>query len=255
MKRLFVVAQYHYLNVLDRDDKEILFMNYGYLDADTPEASLDPHEEKDRCAIQMYHRVAGAIDLAGKDALEVGCGRGGGAAYVMRRLKPKSMIAVDLCRSTIAFCRSYYDVPGLEFREGMAEKMALPDAAFDVVINIESSHCYLFMHRFLREVRRVLRPGGHLLFADFRSVPEMGQLRGEFAKAGFTVVEEERMNKPVLRALDHEHDRKVQFIERKIPGRRRALFEAFAATKGSGLYDALRSGSVEYWRFVLKRGE
>jgi ubiquinone/menaquinone biosynthesis C-methylase UbiE len=47
--------------------------------------------------------------------------------------------------------------------------MPFPDASFDAVINVESSHCYPSMGRFLSEVHRVLRPRGSLLFADLRT--------------------------------------------------------------------------------------
>ena len=39
----------------------------------------------------------------------------------------------------------------------------------DVVLNVESSHCYGSMPRFLAEVRRVLEPRGYFLHADFRA--------------------------------------------------------------------------------------
>jgi SAM-dependent methyltransferase len=36
----------------------------------------------------------------------------------------------------------------------------------DVVISVESSHCYPSRPRFFEEVERILRPGGSFLFAD-----------------------------------------------------------------------------------------
>lgn len=48
------------------------FMNYGYaeLDPEAPAVSLDPDDEPERYPIQLYHRVAGAVDLAGLGLLE-----------------------------------------------------------------------------------------------------------------------------------------------------------------------------------------
>ncbi|MGH7787775.1 MAG: MGH1-like glycoside hydrolase domain-containing protein, partial [Candidatus Binatia bacterium] len=40
--------------------------------------TLDDADEPNRYSIQLYHRVATQVDLAGKDVLEVGCGHGGG---------------------------------------------------------------------------------------------------------------------------------------------------------------------------------
>lgn len=68
----------------------VTFMNWGY-EEDPPMAlPLDAADEPGRYAIQLYHRVANQTDLAGKNVLEVGCGHGGGASYLVRTLRPTS---------------------------------------------------------------------------------------------------------------------------------------------------------------------
>jgi ubiquinone/menaquinone biosynthesis C-methylase UbiE len=47
------------------------------------------------------------------------------------------------------------------------EKLPFPDESFDAVINVEASHAYPQLSRFLGEVARVLHPGGHFFYADF----------------------------------------------------------------------------------------
>jgi len=37
----------------------------------------------------------------------------------------------------------------------------------DLIVNIESAHCYPDFVGFMKEVDRVLNPGGHFMFADF----------------------------------------------------------------------------------------
>ena len=86
----------------------------------------------------------------------------------MRTLQPASYTALDLNRAAVAFCRRTHNVPGVDFINGDAEKLPFPDNAFDAVINIESSGAYPNFSRFLAEVARVLRPGGHFLYADLR---------------------------------------------------------------------------------------
>jgi ubiquinone/menaquinone biosynthesis C-methylase UbiE len=56
----------------------------------------------------------------------------------------------------------------LDFVRGDAQNLHFPDQSFDAVINVEASHIYPNLERFLGEVARVLRPGGHFLYADFR---------------------------------------------------------------------------------------
>ena len=57
---------------------------------------LAESDEPHRYAIQLYHRVATQVDLTGKRVLEVSCGHGGGASYLMRTLGPASYTGLGL---------------------------------------------------------------------------------------------------------------------------------------------------------------
>ena len=257
LRRTMVKIQYNYVNQLDRNDHQIALMNYGYmpLDPEDPVPVLTDVEEKDRCALQLYHAVAGAIDLSGKDVLEIGCGRGGGAAYIATRLGPRSVTAVDLCKSSIIYCRSRYDVANLIFEQGDAEALTLPDASFDAVVNVESSHCYNHPDAFLAGVFRVLRPGGYFLHTDFRidrGLERFGELMRE---TGFEIVEAVSINPNVFAALERDSERKREYILSKVPHKRQPPFLVFAAVEGTDIYDGVRSGSVAYGRFVAQKPE
>jgi hypothetical protein len=99
---------YEYASSLDKGG-EITVMNYGYvaLDPKAQPVSLDAKDEHNRYCIQLYHKVASAIDLRGLDVLEVGSGRGGGAAYIKSYLGPSSMTGVELAENAVTFCQSY----------------------------------------------------------------------------------------------------------------------------------------------------
>jgi SAM-dependent methyltransferase len=257
IQRPFERAWYEYISVLDRD-ANMIFMNYGWSDGDgeVVPLALQPEDEPNRYCIQLYHRVASAIDLAGLDVLEVGSGRGGGASFVQRYLAPRTMTGVDLAANAISFCRQQYDVPGLTFVRGNAQALEFADRSFDAVINVESSHCYPSMARFVGEVVRVLRPGGHLLYADHRMQGDVAELRQQFREAGLAVVVEERLNDGVVRALVQDNARKQALIERQVPWVLRPLFSRFAAMEGTGsIYGTLLSGERAYMRFVLRKEE
>ena len=150
---------------------ELLFLNYGY-EEDPPMAlPLAPPDEHNRYCFQQYHLTAAQVELKGKRVLEVGCGHGGGASYLMRTLHPASFTGLDLNPAAIALCRKKHMLAGLDFVRGDAEDLPFPDQSFDAVVNIESSHGYPRFSRFLAEVARVLRPGGHFLYADLRPAP------------------------------------------------------------------------------------
>lgn len=108
--------------------------------------------------------------LAGKQVLEIGCGNGLQAIYIMQNYSPAFIRAIDLNASNIEIARSEaekYSLGNIEFEVGDAQHLPeIKDHSFDFVINIESAFHYPAKPAFLREVARVLRPGGHFLIAD-----------------------------------------------------------------------------------------
>jgi SAM-dependent methyltransferase len=245
---------YEYLAHKDRG-ADWTFMNYGFVDLDpnVRALSLQPSDEADRFCIQLYQRVAGAVDLRGRDVLEIGCGRGGGCAFMKRYLHPRSILGVDLSRRAITLCTRHHSRPGLAFMRGDAEALGLDDETFDAVVNIESSHCYGSMPRFLSEVRRVLRPGGYFLFADLRPAGGMARLREQLRASTLQLLEEETITAGVLAALDEDSERKKALIRKKAPWPIRGQIQQFAGLTGSNVHEDFRRGRTEYVRFVLRR--
>ena len=225
------------------------FMNYGYAptpgDADAPPAeSID---DPDRLCIQLYLRAIEGAELTGRDVLEVGSGRGGGAAYLSSHFRPRSMTGLDFSQEAVELCNRHRRVPGLTFVRGDALSMPFADGSFDVVVNIESSHCYEDMNRFLSEVKRVLRPGGWFHFADLRSAHGADVLRGQLASCGLTVVDVADISLNVLAALRLDNARKLRLIEAWIPHIFRRSMRVLAGVEGTMNYRRLASGK---WRYL-----
>jgi len=252
-KRLLWRGWYQFLAARYRDPGWT-FMNYGYRapasEPGTPRA-LDPADEPDRSCIQLYDVVAGAVPLAGREVLEIGCGRGGGASYVARYLHPQRMVAIDLSARAVALCRARFAVPGLSFEEGDAEQLPFGDGSFDAVLNVESSHCYGRLPVFLREVRRVLRPGGDFLYADFRPRGDVGAWLAALADAGFEIRAERDLSPGVLAALEIDDERKRALIARLGDRPLAGILREFAALRGSALHSEMVSGALVYRAFVL----
>ena len=249
-KRLLWRGWYQFLAARYRDPRWT-FMNYGYRSPEVPAPPLDPADEPDRSDIQLYEVVARGAPLAGRDLLEVGCGRGGGAAYVARALGPRRVVAVDLSPRAIALCRGRFRQPNLSFEVGDAEQLPFADGAFDAVLNVESSHCYGRFDLFLREVRRVLRPGGHFLYADFRAQDEVAGWRAALTAAGFAIAAERDLRPGVVAALDADDASKRVLIESLVDRPLLGIFREFAALHGSTLNGALRRGDFDYRAFAL----
>ena len=229
-------------------------MNYGY--APIPETArlpLDPADESERFGIQLYEFVTRPVPLTGLRVLEVGCGRGGGASFLHRTLHPAEMTAVDFSEQAITLSKQRYPEASVTFLVGDAEHLPFSDGSFDAVVNVESSHCYGSMPAFLREVARVLTPGGHFLYADFRDREKLKSWREELSDSGLKILHESNITPNVLAALDADNDRKLALMEKLLPKRLLGSFRDFAATKGSLVYEQFRSGGMQYFHFVLRK--
>ena len=147
---------------------DLVFLDWAYKEDPPIALPLETSDERNRSHINLYHRTATQADISGKRVLEVSCGHGGGASYLVRTLRPASYTGLDLNPNGIAFCRKTHNLPGLDFVHGNAENLPFDDQSFDAVINVEASHLYPRFPRFLEEVVRVLSPGGHFLYTDVR---------------------------------------------------------------------------------------
>jgi ubiquinone/menaquinone biosynthesis C-methylase UbiE len=163
---------------------------------------LQALDEPNRYFIQLYHRTATQVDLNGKRVLEVSCGHGGGAAYVVRTLGPASYTGLDLDPAGVDFCRKTHNLPGLDFVQGNAANLPFPDESFDAVISVEASHCYPSFPGFLAEVARVLRPGGHFLYTDWRRRDRIAEWEEELRNGPLQLVSDRVISEEVARALE-----------------------------------------------------
>lgn len=228
------------------------FMNYGYMPVthESPIA-LTTNEEIHRCSIQLYNFVVTQIDLTDAEVLEVGSGRGGGARYIKKYLNVRKMVGMDIAHNAVKFSRKTHLVDGLYFVQGNAEKMPFDDACFDVIINIESCHAYGSIPRFLNEVRRVLRKGGHFLCTDIRSPEGMNNLRNYLLNSGLRLIKEDVISDNVVNAIEFEEAVKQKRIEDNVPKWFQNMFKEFAGVKGSEIHTGLKSNELVYHSFVL----
>ncbi|QCB94486.1 class I SAM-dependent methyltransferase [Cellulomonas shaoxiangyii] len=227
---------------------EWAFMNYGYAPAadDDGDLALSPADEPDRLCINLYERTIDGVDLTGRDVLEVGSGRGGGSAYVARTHGPRSVVGLDFSAAAVDLSRRHRTAPGLTFVHGDAQAMPFPDASFDAVLNVESSHCYPSLPAFLGEVRRVLRPGGVLLLADFRPTDAVPGLLADLRASGLTLVDHADVTPHVVAALRRDDTRKRALIGAWLPRVVHPLMRRFAAVEGSRGFAAFASGRTTY---------
>jgi len=225
---------------------DVVFLNYGY-EEDPPMAlPLAASDEPDRFCIQLYHSTAAQVSLEGKEVLEISCGHGGGASYLMRTLRPASYRGLDFNAEGIAFCQERYQLPGLDFVHGNAESLPFADESADAVVNVEASHAYPRLPRFLAEVARVLRPGGHFLYTDFRGRDEISGWEAALAESPLRLVSERVINPEVVRGIERNAQRSLDLIDRVLPPVLRPFGRRFAGVPGSGIYRDFASQKISY---------
>lgn len=233
--------------------EEVLFLNYAF-ETDPPVGlTLDASDEPNRACIQLYHHVASQIDLQGKDVLEVSCGHGGGASWIARTMQPASYTGLDLNPTGIAFCQKRHQVAGLRFVQGDAQKLPFPDNSLDAVINVEASHCYPDFPGFLTEVARVLRPGGHFLYADFRFRDQWADWEQAINGAPLDIMETRDIREEVLRGMDRNAARSEALICQRLPKFLHSLGRDFAGLPGARVYEALKARELAYRSWCFRK--
>jgi SAM-dependent methyltransferase len=235
-------------------DADIVFLNWGYEEDPPMGLVLAPSDERDRYCIQLYHRTVTQTDISCKQVLEVSCGHGGGAAYLVRTSHPASYTGLDFNPDGIAFARKRHNLPGLDFVLGDAEDLPFADGSFDAVINVEASHAYPHFDRFLREMARVLRPGGHFLYADFRGYFALSDWDAALAAMPLRMVSERVINAEVLRGMQKNAPRNMDLVRCHAPVVLRPFGRLFAGLPGTLIYRELQRGRLSYRVYLFIKG-
>lgn len=124
---------------------------------------------------EMFERhFAGAVDVRNRRVLDVGCGGGGKAAFYAT-LDPAALVALDVSKENVIRARAFANAERLEsrvcFLAADAERLPFREDSFDLVAATDSFEHFARPLESLREMIRVLRPRGQVLFyfTPFRS--------------------------------------------------------------------------------------
>ncbi len=138
-------------------------------------------------AVESFAGVGNPFSLRplerGEHVVDVGSGAGFDTFVAAASVGPDGeVVGVDMTVEMLAKARRNRDLLGatnVDFREGLAEALPVEDSWADVVISNGVFNLCADKRAVFDDVRRVLRPGGWLQFADIangRPVPE-GALR------------------------------------------------------------------------------
>ena len=138
-------------------------------------------------AVQSASGTAGRP--AGQEILDIACGTGDFSIAIARAMAPGSRVTgLDLSEGMLAVMRAKLAASGLEDRvacvQGDSEALPYADAAFDCVTIAFGIRNFEHRETALREILRVLKPGGKLVILEL-SVPSNPVIRW-FYKLYFT---------------------------------------------------------------------
>jgi len=218
------------------------FLNYGYVPTDSDNESSFAIRDGtfNANSVRLVFEVIGSIDLNHRTVVEIGCGRGGNSRLVAEKFSAQ-VIGIDMSAEAIGFCRKAHLSDSTDFRVGDALDIPLADESCDAVLNVESSHSYGNLPKFLGEVRRICRPGAWFLHTDFLSPDDWDFVRTRLAKLGFCTDDDRDITANVLASRDLASSNWEQ-----VYGDGNARVANFLALPGSAIYEQLRAGLLEY---------
>ena len=205
--------------------------------------------------------------------IDIGCGIGGPAEWVVQRYRPRRLIGLEFCRSSVAAaesrCRESTIRPA--FLQGDAHRLPFADASADVILCLESALHYADKDAFVGECTRVLRPGARLCLGDittrhkwlFTPLAILNRLpsqfnshiylwspndyRAAFQRHGLELLRYEDASRPVARSLANGLTELKRLSQRVLHGMRgRFAFLAF-------LQFLLTNKYLNYDLFTLRR--
>jgi SAM-dependent methyltransferase len=98
------------------------------------------------------------------DVIDLGCGCGYGT-YLLATQGARSAVGVDLSPEAVEYARSHYQLPNLSFETMDVTSLAYPDNYFTGAVCLEVFEHVQDHEALLREVVRVLAPGGMLVLS------------------------------------------------------------------------------------------
>jgi SAM-dependent methyltransferase len=184
-----------------------------------------------------YHRdqFLELLPSASGQTVDIGCGEG----RLTRHLKElgHEIIGIDASPSMVAAARGLD--PSIDIRLADAAALPLDDASPDLAVAFMSLHDIDAMPLAVREIARVLRPGGRLCFAIVHPINSAGHFERQTAGAPFVI------DGDYLRSFPYSDTVERDGLTMSFYSQHR-LFEAYfsALEEAAFLVEALREPSI-----------
>ena len=188
---------YKKINSILKDDKNFEFMNHGYYPVDE---NLVHSTILLQNSAMLYFYILNKVDLSTvNNLLEVGCGRGGGLSLIKNKYNIKNVYGCDLSKDNIEYCNKNHTDMIFEVQDACNLSYS---QKFDVILNIESSHCYSDIKKFFQKTSQYLKNSGIFLYADVFENWKLDIVKNELKKNFFVLDETDITNNVYLSCMN-----------------------------------------------------
>ncbi len=126
----------------------------------------------------------------GAVVLEIGCGQGVGTKLIAKHFNPKKIFAIDLDEKMIGRAKKKVQSKDVKFSVADASELPFNDGQFDAVFDFGIIHHIPNWRDCIKELYRVLKPGGQVTLEDLSIESFTNSLLGKILR----------------RTLDHPYD-------------------------------------------------
>lgn len=115
------------------------------------------HKSRFMEVARVSERVSGKI-------LDIGSADGMFTSVIAKKTKAKQVIGIDVLKTSVDWANTHWKKSNMKFKVGDAHKLKFPAYTFDAAFALEVLEHVYKPEVALREIKRVLKPGGYAVF-------------------------------------------------------------------------------------------
>jgi len=138
---------------------------------DTGERMIPPQEDE-LSVVFEHHKFTYDVTskhIVNKDVLDVGCGTGYGVSILANHAR--TVTGIDYHLPALKYCKNIYSASNIVYSGMEVLSLAFKDDSFDIATSFQVIEHISDVHKFLRELKRVVKPGG-LIFISTPNVAD-----------------------------------------------------------------------------------